>query len=690
MITKTVNLDSAYDSLFDEIRDKSQGQIDIHNIEGFFGNIQEIASLNEKYLRLPLDEPMFEIDANTRKIEVPTDFRSNGISVQGDHLAETVFFCIDRYFDYTDLGGTDIFINWKMGNDSGRTKHFILNKDIVPGSIVFGWPIDKIVTAKSGTLSFAVEFNKTNNEGVTYRFNTLVANVNIRDGLIIDENVQVSSLDRSIISSLTNSSFTSEGEAAVGDVRWLTGDGHGLISGAGPVGPGGVISSFNPAEWQESLNLRTLVSAQGVPSSISIYLLAQAYVDRQTRIHYTDNDGNFMERRYLQVSSTRQLVEDRDNLDESLVYYTGNGPSAQVATAEDLENDSIDLYAVAPLNPDLMYYTQISDSDPVAYELASDEAIAAWGTEEQVPLYAEMAALQVTEAGSYVIKAQGEKWIKVENEETGEMIDKKIGAGDIKRTDIVTVPAAKGPESIEIEGLEIENFDPTSENYSIDESAENVIFTPDEGRDIKAVAVFENLGASQIVWQKGTERNGVISYENASAEETPFVLAANESVFEDATEGIYRVGVTNFINATTSNVVYSAPYTVSKLATPIETADIEYKQYTQTNPQGQWLTLYQGGSVNFRPNDNSMTRRKATVRINVTEELTNSTELRFEWYRTSMDIDVVPAAEIVWEPMGNEAELTTDVEGAYKPVVKNVYNGSIYTKELNPFYINSL
>ena len=97
MITKTLNLDSAYAELFDEIREKSNGAINIDNVEGFFGNILEISALDKKYLRLPLDEPLFAIDANSRKITVPDAFKSNGLSVQGDHLAETVYFVIDRY-----------------------------------------------------------------------------------------------------------------------------------------------------------------------------------------------------------------------------------------------------------------------------------------------------------------------------------------------------------------------------------------------------------------------------------------------------------------------------------------------------------------------------------------------------------------------------------------------------------------
>jgi hypothetical protein len=82
MITKTTNLDSQYTSLFEEIAERSQGSIKVDNLEQFFGSIQEIADLDPKFLRLPLDEPMFAIDANSRKIDVDaTPFKANGLSV---------------------------------------------------------------------------------------------------------------------------------------------------------------------------------------------------------------------------------------------------------------------------------------------------------------------------------------------------------------------------------------------------------------------------------------------------------------------------------------------------------------------------------------------------------------------------------------------------------------------------------
>ena len=62
------------------------------------------------WLILPRDEGLFEIDANSRKINIPAEFSRNGVGVQGDELAEIIYFSIDRYFDTTDLYDKDIFV----------------------------------------------------------------------------------------------------------------------------------------------------------------------------------------------------------------------------------------------------------------------------------------------------------------------------------------------------------------------------------------------------------------------------------------------------------------------------------------------------------------------------------------------------------------------------------------------------
>jgi hypothetical protein len=64
----------------------------------------------------PIDEPRFEIDANTREIAIPSNFRKL-VGVQGDHVAETLIFAINRFVDYYDLlptaaNGMQIYVQW--------------------------------------------------------------------------------------------------------------------------------------------------------------------------------------------------------------------------------------------------------------------------------------------------------------------------------------------------------------------------------------------------------------------------------------------------------------------------------------------------------------------------------------------------------------------------------------------------
>jgi hypothetical protein len=68
----------------------------------------------------PIDEPRFEIDANTREIAIPMNFRKL-VGIQGDHVAETLIFSINRFVDYYDLLPTtindmNIYIQWVNEN----------------------------------------------------------------------------------------------------------------------------------------------------------------------------------------------------------------------------------------------------------------------------------------------------------------------------------------------------------------------------------------------------------------------------------------------------------------------------------------------------------------------------------------------------------------------------------------------
>ena len=679
MITKTLNLDSAYQDLFAEIKavstakhaeDSSVRIIDISNIEAFFGSIEEIAALDPKFLRLPLDEPIFEIDANTRKIVVPNDFRANGLSVQNDHLAEIIFFRIDRYFDDMDLGNCNIEINWKMGNKVGKTSRFVMAKDIQPGYVIFGWPIDKEITEKSGTVTFAIEFNKKDGEGkITYCFNTMPITINIKEGLVLDGNVEAVSLDSAVLAILTNSSF-GEGDAAVGDVTWLTGNGEGLVAGGGPGG-----TSFAPQEFQSVINLKTnLRTDPQNPTSNAIDLFAQGYVDSGTDIRYADADNNTIVPTIVSISRG-QVPVDRDNLEEGRVYTVGSGPNSHIATEEELADESVMLFTVQDLDPNLIYYVKVDDN---AYELADAEDLAAWTTEDPVALYVKVAKITVDEAGSYIIKAQGQKFAEVEDPVTHEYTMQKIGGGDTRSTSVVIVPEVEAPSAISIE---IEPFEEDVEGYTFEER-ENVVFLDSENEAvITAVPEIEYNDGCNVFkynWLKKTGEDTVFS---PVAENTPFIASASNDLLIEA-PGQYKVQVINFINGGFAPVVESAIITASLLAGKITSAVAKYKIGSRA------FAAIPAAGVQYN-SAGSLSSNNVTLKIDEVTVDGQEGELEYQWYKQVLS----PELEENWEPIegATGAEFViTNGEGKFLPVVKNNYNGCVYTYELDSISVDDI
>lgn len=150
-----------------------------------------------KFTRLPLDEPYFDINANDRSIAIPASFKKNGIAVQGDDLAEVVYFKINRYFDYMDFANCEIAIQWETpkGKDVGGataeskasiSRPYLVDIESEPGKLIFGWAISDVLTQVSGSLKFSVRFYQVENEKITYNFNTLTANATVKTGLNIN------------------------------------------------------------------------------------------------------------------------------------------------------------------------------------------------------------------------------------------------------------------------------------------------------------------------------------------------------------------------------------------------------------------------------------------------------------------------------------------------------------------------
>ena len=136
----------------------------ITTLEEYFSWIRNLGNISKKYTVLPLDEDHFEINANTRAINIPASFKKNGVAVQGDDLAEVLYFKIDRYFDYMDLNNCDIYIQWETPKSADGTTiksaspAYIRDIESEPGKLIFGWALSDAITANSGTLKFSVRF----------------------------------------------------------------------------------------------------------------------------------------------------------------------------------------------------------------------------------------------------------------------------------------------------------------------------------------------------------------------------------------------------------------------------------------------------------------------------------------------------------------------------------------------------
>lgn len=208
---------SKYTVLFDKAERALNLTDEITTLEEYFAHIKELSKLDKKYTILPLDEEVFEINANTRQITVPPTFKKHGVGVQGDQVAEIVYFRVDRFFDAMDLNETEIYIQWETAPDSkgvvskGLSKEYVRDIESDPGNIIFGWPISSEITEHPGNVKFSVRFFKwidanDHEAGLSYSLGTLTSSVLINPALDFDFDMEyVANVNDMIVDRLTNS-----------------------------------------------------------------------------------------------------------------------------------------------------------------------------------------------------------------------------------------------------------------------------------------------------------------------------------------------------------------------------------------------------------------------------------------------------------------------------------------------------
>lgn len=200
-----------YDELFAKMQaflseNKIDTTVKIDKIYTYYQFLDKIRNLGRyDLLRVPAQEEMFTIDANTREIKVPKHFQDNGLGVSGDQRAEIVYFEIPRFFDEMDLSlcaaqtkPTDgsqaqplgeCVILWTRteangSKSSGGIEAYAL--DVREDSIIFGWIITDKLTQTAGSFQFAIRIAMWEEHApntYTYSFNTLPAICKIQGGI---------------------------------------------------------------------------------------------------------------------------------------------------------------------------------------------------------------------------------------------------------------------------------------------------------------------------------------------------------------------------------------------------------------------------------------------------------------------------------------------------------------------------
>lgn len=140
------------------------------------------------YTKLPLDEPMVEINGNSREMSVPAQL-TKCASIENDHLAESIMFSIDRFHDSQDLMTAKTWIQWTaMNGEEKIEKTVAINDnmkdiDFKENKIRFPWPLDSSVTQYPGIIEFSAVFFLKDNDNVVYRYSTLPNKIKIEPAL---------------------------------------------------------------------------------------------------------------------------------------------------------------------------------------------------------------------------------------------------------------------------------------------------------------------------------------------------------------------------------------------------------------------------------------------------------------------------------------------------------------------------
>ena len=318
------------------------------SLEQYFtrlGSLVNYANNPIQYLMLPLDEPCLEVDANSRIIDIPNNFKKFGASVQGDVIAETLFLRIDRFFDSMDFLETEAYIQWKLPDGTeGASKipYMDYETEHYRGKLILVWPLTEVITAQDGNVQFSLRFLKKSGSKTTYSWNSVPATITIKKAL--NPEVKYASYDDA--SSLFELAIENSKHTASGDVvAQPSFDKPGFITG--------FTITNDPTKQVVNFNTENKLLLEG-----------QAWVAGQGRLtyewKYANKDRSVVTTGInVQNSKANHFVETKDAAPvENKEYYIGDGSAyteirhAEFESKKDAGNTIYERYATYLITPE--------------------------------------------------------------------------------------------------------------------------------------------------------------------------------------------------------------------------------------------------------------------------------------------------------------------------------------------------
>lgn len=141
------------------------------NSEEYYDLLTHVKDNNPPFIApLTPESKIINIDLNTRLIEMPEN-----IIVEDDHLSNTIYFEMDRFFDNFDLANSIGIVQYINAEGEGYLYpipfyDIFTKKD--ENKIIFPWCVEGHATKAFGEIKFAIKFFEIENKKIIYNINT--------------------------------------------------------------------------------------------------------------------------------------------------------------------------------------------------------------------------------------------------------------------------------------------------------------------------------------------------------------------------------------------------------------------------------------------------------------------------------------------------------------------------------------